>query len=167
MIVYLLGIVNNNTQPMNHIITLFAIVCVSAVLHAETGADRFVQKLKLPSKLTAVVAEGDFEARSTGSFSVRLYSSESAQPGDDTTFFVGGVICERDGSIEEVKLADIDGNGKPTLIVTVGNVGTGQYLSAYAFAVDTRQVWPRATVMDLAKDADPIAALKKAKRNRK
>jgi hypothetical protein len=98
---------------------------------------------------------------------VRLYSTENAQPGDDTTFFVGGAICERDGSIEEVKLADIDGNGKPDLIVTVRNVGTGQLLSAYAFAADTRRVWLRATVTDLAKDADPIAALKKAKRIRK
>ena len=41
--------------------------------------------------MTAVVAEGDFEARSIGSFTVRLYSTENAQPGDDTTFFVGGV----------------------------------------------------------------------------
>ena len=152
---------------MKSIIALIAAVLLSATLHAEAGVHRFVRKVKLPAELTAVVAEGDFEARSIGSFTVRLYSTENAQPGDDTTFFVGGVICERDGSIEEVKLADIDGNGKPTLIVTVRNVGTGQYLSAYAFAADTRRVWLRATVADLAKDADPIAALKKAKRNRK
>jgi hypothetical protein len=150
---------------MKSIIALVAVVLFSATLHA--GVHRFVRKVKLPSELTAVVAEGDFEARSIGSFTVRLYSTENAQPGDDTTFFVGGVICERDGSIEEVKLADIDGNGKPDLIVTVRNVGTGQFLSAYAFAVDTGRVWLRATATDLAKDADSIAALKKAKRNRK
>ena len=152
---------------MKSIIALFAVVLFSAMLHAETGAHRFVRKIKLPSELTAVVAEGDFEARSIGSFTVRLYSTENAQPGDDTTFFVGGIICERDGTIEKVKIADIDGSGKPDLIVTVRNVGTGQYLSAYAFAVDTRRVWLRATVTDLAKDADPIAALKKAKTNQK
>ena len=45
----------------------------------------FVEKLALPSGQTAVVAEGDFEARSIGSYSVRIYSRQSAQPDDDTT----------------------------------------------------------------------------------
>ena len=152
---------------MKTIITLLAAVIVSAALHAEAEANRFIQKIKLPSELTAVVAEGDFEARSIGSFSVRLYSSENAQPGDDTTFFVTGVIRERDGTIEKVELADIDGDGKPEIIVTVRCVGTGSYLSADAFAFEKKRLWLRASVADLAKDADPIAALKKAKLNKK
>lgn len=152
-----------NQPHMKKIIVLFVAVFVSAALPAETGIDRFVQKIKLPSQLTAVVAEGDFEARSIGSFSVRLYSAEAAQPGDDTTFFVAGIIRERDGSIEKVELADIDGDGKPELVVTVRNAGTGSYLSAAAFAFDKKRVWLQASVADLAKDADPVAALKKAK----
>ena len=36
----------------------------------------FVEKLALPSGQTAVVAEGDFEARSIGSYSVRIYSNK-------------------------------------------------------------------------------------------
>ena len=147
---------------MKSIITLFAAVFVSAVLHAEAGVDRFVQKIKLSSELTAVVAEGDLEARSIGSYTVRLYSTENAQPGDDTTFFVAGVLHERDGSIEKVELADIDGDGNPEIVVTVRNVASGQYLSAEAFAFDKKRVWLRALVADLAKDADPISALKKA-----
>ena len=148
---------------MKSLITLVAIVSVSALLHAEVGVDRFLQKIKLPSELTAVVAEGDFEARTIGSYSVRLYSSENAQPGDDTTFYVTGVIQERDGYIEKVELADIDGNGKPEIVVTVRCGGTGSYLSAAAFTFDKKRIWVRASVTDLAKDADPIAALKKAK----
>jgi hypothetical protein len=154
---------------MKSIITLIIVVLACSALHAEAGVDRdrFVKKVKLSSELTAVVAEGDFEARSIGSFSVRLYTSENAQSGDATTFFVAGVIRERDGSIEEVQLADIDGDGKPELIVTVRNVGTGQYLSADAFAFDKKRVWLRATVTDLVKNADPVAALKKSKLEKK
>lgn len=152
---------------MKSLIALIALAFVPAVLHAEEGIGRFVQKIRLPSKLTAVVAEGDFEARSIGSFSVRLYSMENAQSGDDTTFFVTGIIRQRDGSIEKLELADIDGDGNPELIVTVRSAGTGQYLSADAFAFDKKLVRLRATVSDLAKDADPIAALKKAKLNKK
>lgn len=150
---------------MNRIIALLAGILVSAVLPAEAGAGRFVQKLKLPSQLTAVVAEGDFEARSTGSFSVRLYSSENAQPGDDTTFFVTGLIRERDGWIEKLELADIDGDGKPEIIVLVRSGGVGLSLSAYAFAFAKERLWLRTSVVDLEKDDNPIAALKKAKKN--
>ena len=146
---------------------LIAIILFSTALHAQAGVDRFVQKIKLPAELTAVVAEGDFEARSIGSFTVRLYSTENAQPGDDTTFFVDGIIRERNGSIEKVELADIDGDGKAELIVTVRNAGTGSYLSACAFGFEKKRVWLRAAVADLAKDADPLAALKKAKMNKK
>lgn len=112
-----------------------------------------------------MVAEGDFEARSTGSFSVRLYSSENAQPGDDTTFFVTGLIRGRDGWIEKLELADIDGDGKPEIIVLVRSGGVGLSLSAHAFAFAKERLWLRASVVDLEKDDNPIAALKKAKMN--
>ena len=148
---------------MKCIATLFVVVFVSAVLHAKAGVDRFVQKLKLASGLTAVVAEGDLEARSIGSYTVRLYSAGNAQPGDDATFFVSGLIRERNGYIEKVELASIDGDGKPELVVTVRCVGAGSYLYADAFAFDEKRVWLRASVVDLPKGADPIAALKKAK----
>ena len=48
-----------------------------------------------------MVAEGDFEARSIGSYSVRIYSRQSAQPDVDTTFFSSGVIRARDGTVEK------------------------------------------------------------------
>lgn len=145
---------------MKPIAALFAAVLGSTVLFAGNAPDRFVEKVRLSSDLTAVVAEGDFEAHSTGSLSVRLYSAKSALPGDNTTFFVAGVIQERDGHIEKVVLADVDGDGRPEIVVIVRCVGTGSFLSAQAFAVNDKSVRLRASVADLQRDADVLAALK-------
>ena len=47
---------------------------LAAAAHA-VAQDRFIAKLALPTGQTVVVAEGEFEARSIGSFSVRLYDA--------------------------------------------------------------------------------------------
>jgi len=52
------------------------VIGLSATAQAQ---DRHVGKLRLPSNQTVVVAEGDLEARSTGSFSVRLYAAADAR----------------------------------------------------------------------------------------
>jgi hypothetical protein len=109
---------------------------------------------------TAVVAEGDFEARSIGSYSVRIYSSQSARPEDDTTFFTSGIIRARDGTVEKAFLADLDNAGSPSLVVAIRSAGSGGYLSADAFTVGKDSVSLRASVAGLAATADPIAALK-------
>lgn len=150
-------------QQMRKILILSEAVLASVVLQAGVAADRFIQKVKLPLGLTAVVAEGDLEARSIGSFSVRTYSAENARPGDDTTFFVTGVIHERDGSIEKVALADIDGDGRVEIVVAVRSAGSGSYLSAHAFAYDKKTLVLLGSVADLAPEADPIAELKKTR----
>src|SRR5512147_2481873 len=85
---------------------------------AVASADRFVQKLALPDGQAVVVAEGDLEARSIGTYTVRLYSS------DDTTRYLSGVIAVRDGSIESIRLADLDGRGEQ-LVVIVRSAGSG------------------------------------------
>ena len=121
---------------------------------------RYLHKLALPSGQTAVVAEGDFEARSIGSYSVRIYSSENAQPGDDTTFFSAGLVRPRDGTVEKVFLADLGDGGSSSLVVTMRSAGSGGYLSADAFAVDKRSVALRGSVSGLPGNADPVAALK-------
>lgn len=143
------------------------ILSFATVVTTQAAADRFVQKIHLPAGLTAVVAEGDLEARSIGSFTVRLYSREHAQAGDDTTFFLSGIIRKRDGTIEKIEHADIDGDGKPELIVLVRSAGTGQYISADAFGFDNTCIWLHAAVANVAYNTDAIAALKKAKPNRK
>jgi len=120
----------------------------------------FVQKLALATEQTAVVAEGDFEARSIGSYSVRIYSTQNAQPDDDTTFFSSGVIRARDGTIEKVFLAELGNDGAPSLVVAIRSAGSGGYLSADAFTIGKNTIVLRASVSGLAENADPVAALK-------
>ena len=124
----------------------------------ETNA-RFVQKLAVPDGQTAVVAEGDFEARSIGSYSIRVYSRESAHPDDDTTFFSEGVIRPRDGTVEKAFLANIANDGPPSLVVVIRSAGSGGYLSADAFTIANKAVIFRTSAAALPANADSVAAL--------
>jgi len=142
---------------MRRILAAAIIVFLTAPVLA-AAQERFVSKLKLPTGQTAVVAEGDFEARSIGSFSVRLYEAASAP--DETTFFTSGLIRARDGVLEKAILADVDGNHKPEIIVIARSVGTGGYLSAHAFAFANDGLSFLAAVEGLAPDADPVVALR-------
>jgi ecotin len=131
------------------------------IWRVETAA-RFVHKLALPGGLTAVVAEGDVEARSVGSYSLRLYSTRNAQAGDDTAFFLSGAVRARDGAVEKILLADLDNDGRSSLVVTTRSAGSGGYLSADAYTVDKYRFELRASVSGLPANADPVAALKSA-----
>ena len=143
---------------MKPVIESLAVLLISAVILTAAEADRFVQKIELGSGRIAVVAEGDFEPRSIGSFSVRLYSGAHPQvPTDD---FLAGVIHGRDGAVEKVVPADVDGDGRDEIVVIVRNAGTGGYLSAHAFAVEKKRLVLRASVAWLAPVADPVAVLK-------
>ena len=121
---------------------------------------RFVQKIALASGQTAVVAEGDFEARSIGSYSVRVYSTLNERPQDDTNFFSAGVIRPRDGTVEKVFLADLGNDRPPSLVVAIRSAGSGGYLSADAYTIGINTVVLRASVSGLAANADAVAALK-------
>jgi len=149
---------------MNRFLALLVALLASGFAHA-ADSERFITKVKLPSGQTAVVAEGDFEARSIGSFSVRLY--DTAPPGDETTFFIAGQVRARDGTVEKVVLADIVGDQRPELVVIVRSAGTGGFLSAHAFALDRKRLIFRAAVKDLPPEANPIAALRKSTASRK
>ena len=140
------------------------VVCLLLLCSSLAGAAeptrRFVQKLALPTGQTAVVAEGEFEARSIGSYSVRVYSTQSAQPNDDTTFFSAGVIRARDGTVDRIFLADLGNDGASSLVVAIRSAGSGGYLSADAFTIGKNTVVLRASVSGLAGNADPVVALK-------
>jgi hypothetical protein len=154
---------NSNGMHMNRFLALVFALLASGTSNAADPV-RFLTKVKLPSGQTAVVAEGDFEARSIGSFSVRLY--DAAPSGDETTFFRAGVVRSRDGTVEKVLLADIDGDRRPEIIVLVRSAGTGGYLSAQAFAFDKQRLIFRAAVEGLPPDAEPIATLRSSIRKR-
>ena len=135
----------------------FSAASVAAAPNCDT-ADRYVQKMLLRSGQTVVIAEGDCEARSLGSYSVRLYNADG---GDDATFYVAGVILERDGTIDAVRLADLDGDDRDEVVVVIRSVGSGGYLSAQALAIANKKIEVRSSVKGLPNDADPIAALTK------
>lgn len=141
-------------------VTALVLLLITSV-HA-APQERFLSKLTLPTGETVVVAEGDFEARSIGSFSVRLY--EAAAAPDETTFFTSGLIRARDGVVEKVMLADIDGDQKQEIVVTVRSVGTGSYLSAHSFAVANGKLLFVAAAEGLAANTDPVAALRKSRK---
>ncbi len=120
---------------------------------AATSSDRYVHKIDLPDGQTVVVAEGDYEPRSIGTYTVRLYASH------DTAFYTSGVILPRDGTIVEVRLADLGGSGERQLVVIIRSVGTGGYLSAQALSFTNQRIEVRSHVAGLPKDADAVAAL--------
>lgn len=146
---------------MNKLFAAVLLLISPLALHA-SDAGRFITKVRLPSGQTVVVAEGDFEARSTGSFSLRLY--DAASPGDETTFFSAGQIRARDGSIEKVVVVDLVGDQDPEVIVIVRSVGTGGYLSAQAFTIGKQTMAFHSMVEGLPAAADPIKALGAANR---
>ena len=97
---------------------------------------------------------------------MRLYAASAAQP-NDTTIFESGVLLPRDGTIEDVRLADIDGDKHDEIIVIVRSAGTGGYLSAQALSFANDRIEARTKVSDLPADADPVAALDKTHRSDK
>lgn len=133
---------------------------------ASAATDRVVIRLRLEPDVTVVVAEGDFEPRSIGSFSVRAYRADSAAVRQelDTDDFIGGRICERDGVVEAVTATDIDGDGRAEVVVKIRSAGSGGYLSAVAVAVRERAVEVRARVENLDATADVLKALREVTR---
>ena len=151
-----------NSRGLNIIKSfVLSILMLSTGVLPVMASDQFITKLKLPSGQTVVVSEGKFEARSIGSFSIRLY--QAASVGDETTFFSSGLISGRDGIIEKVVLVDIYSDEQPEIIVIVRSVGTGNYLSAHAFAIGKHgQLISISVVESLQPEADPVEALRKS-----
>jgi hypothetical protein len=134
------------------------------------GADtdgRFQQALALNNGQHVVVAEGEFEPRSTGSYSARLYASQNPEfPFDD---FIIGVVLPRDGFIETVQvvvlpmLAIYPAPPSPgeCFAVIQRNVGSGSYRSGEILCVKGSRFELRAHVSGLAAEADVLAELLK------
>jgi hypothetical protein len=129
----------------------------SAALGADGGA-RAVKQAVIPGGSTiVVVAEGDFEARSIGSYSVRVYGAANPRfPFDD---FIAGTVRPRDGTIDHIGFADLDRDGSPELVVIIRSAGTGAQLSADAFRLRGTVLMLLESVSSLANDTDPIRAL--------
>jgi hypothetical protein len=137
-------------------------VAVAFVASAAPGADsdaRTVKQKAIPGRTgIVVVAEGDFEPRSVGSYSVRVYAA--ANPRFPFDAFVAGTVRPRDGTIDLLGFSDLNHDGSPEIIVVMRSAGSGAYLSAEAFQFRGTALTLLETVSGLPKDADPIRALK-------
>ena len=125
-----------------------------------TTADRFTQTVPLTQGLVAVVAEGDLEARSMGSYTVRAYFDAEASSGNETTFYAAGLVRPRDGTVRSASALALPGRPRPLLMVVMQSAGSGGYLSAEAFAVEPRAVRLLARVSDLGPAEDPATHLR-------
>ncbi|NJD24065.1 MAG: hypothetical protein FIB06_01520 [Betaproteobacteria bacterium] len=138
---------------------LLAALVGAAFVGKAHAAEHFSEKVSIGPGLVAVVSEGEFEARSVGSYSVRVYFDSSGQPGNETTFYAAGLIRARDGTVRSIAPLQVAGRKRPVLMVVVESAGSGGYLSADAFAVEPRAVRLLASVSGLAPSDDPAAKL--------
>ncbi len=136
------------------------LVClVAAFAYGAEPNLRFVKKFQFGgAPEVIVVAEGEFEPRSAGSYTVRLYAGSSKKfPTDD---FVVGLVRPRNGIVEAVRFDDIDDDDRPEIVVIIRSVGSGGHLSADAFRYRARSLEFAASIAGLDKGADPIQALR-------
>ncbi len=146
------------------LLSLSVLLTISTALSADE-THRFVRKVAFPgSPKTVVVAEGDFEPRSVGSYSIRAYGGTDPRfPYDE---FIAATVRPRDGMVEDVRFSDLDRDGLPDIIVVIRAAGTGGYLSADAFQLQGTVLTLLESVSGLARDADPVRALQAKLRNR-
>jgi len=154
--------VNGNkviTAGMNKVISaMISVLLAQTIVLAAEQNYRFVEKMKFPAgPEVVVVAEGEFEPRSIGSYSVRVYSGANPEyPLDD---YIAGIVLPRDGVIARMQFQDLDGDGIAEIIVIIRSTGSGGYLSADAFSYGNKSLKLLVSVLRLAKGADPIPAL--------
>jgi Periplasmic lysozyme inhibitor of I-type lysozyme len=137
---------------------LAAMLFALAAPPAAGAEERVVKRAALPAAhATVVVAEGDLEPRSVGSYSIRAYDTRDPRHPYDR--FLAGAVRPRNGAIEELRFADVDRDGLADIIVVMRGAGTGGYRSADAFRLRGRTLKLLGSVSGLAKDADPVRAL--------
>ena len=138
------------------LVCLGGALAASVTLAAGQGA-RIVSKVLPGTSTVVVVAEGELEPRSVGSYSVRTYAGTSPRfPYDD---FIAGAVRPRDGSLDDVLFSDVDGDGSAEIVVVIRSAGTGGYLSADAFRLRGTTLSLAGSVSGLPSDADPVRAL--------
>jgi len=140
------------------ILSLGFALTVSVAL-ADDGNSRPVKEaVHQAGALMAVAAEGDFEPRSIGSYSLRIYNRINPDfPYDN---FTAGTVRPRDGSVEDVSFSDLDNDGALEIVVVIRSAGTGAYLAGDAFQLNGARLTFLESVSNLAPDADPVRALK-------
>ena len=104
------------------------------------------------------LSEGPGEPRSVGSYALRLYDAVVSEWPYDR--FVEGVVRRRKGSVRDLVLEDIDGDGKVDVVVVVGSVGSGGYRFADGFGVNDGRLRFLGSVEWLDPGIDPVERLR-------
>ena len=146
-------------------LSIFSVLVSAHLLFGAQSEQRFVQLFQFPGTLESlVIAEGDLEPRSVGSYAVRVYEAHSEKFATDE--FIAGIVRPRNGIIEAVRFDDIDGDNRPEIVVVIRAVGSGGYLSADGFRFRNRLLEWMGSVADLDKTADPVLALREKLKSR-
>jgi hypothetical protein len=144
--------------------TALAATCAALLLAAPASARNGVA-VTLPDKRVAVLAQGDLEQDSVGSYSVTIFKDSTL------THFVAGAVFSRDGAIlradgkARTRFADITGDGVPELIVSKLSPGPGNRVEVDALKIDAASITFVIRVRTDGKH-DEVAELKAACRRR-
>lgn len=139
-------------------VTLAAAVLATAAPAFAADVNRIVLNGSDEGLAVNVVAdEGEGEPRSTGSYALRLY--KSGDPSYPFDAFVAGAVRARDGTLEALKFADLNRDGKNEIIVVVRSAGSGGYLSADAYRLQKGALVLAASKSGLPANTDPVAEL--------
>ena len=114
------------------------------VLAMERTYDDGENKDNLPLKFAwsnAVFAvdEGRGESASIGSYSIRAFAA-NYDHSDELMDFIAGVVRPRDGGIEKCWVTDLDGDGKPEVVVWIECAGSGGYGTLDIFTFDGKKL---------------------------
>jgi hypothetical protein len=111
---------------------------IALVVSPVWSADRFVAQFPLRGGFVCVVAEGDGEPRSIGTFSVRVY--RNLDVGD----YAAGIIARRDGFVRSAYALPPAADGRAQIAVEVETAGSGRHATLHVFTFDppTRTLRP-------------------------
>jgi hypothetical protein len=140
-------------------LSLAALILTASSFAADNGSRVIKSGIYPATKGMVVVAEGDYEPRGIGSYTLRVYAkNDPAYPYDE---FLTGTIRPRNGTVESLTFADIDRDGTAEIIVTTRYVGSGNYVTVDAFRLRKKNLQLVTSIAGMDASKDAIQALKK------
>lgn len=141
---------------------LAALVLTSSVFAADKDRSK---SATMANGMTIVVSEGALEPRGAGSYSLQLYAkNDPAYPYDR---FVAGLVHRRNGTVEEIRLVDLNRDKQMELVVIARYIGSGEYLTVDAFQVRQKSVRLLTSIAGMDAKKDPVKALKRKLNSRR
>jgi hypothetical protein len=135
---------------------LLAVLALTSSAYA-VDKDRS-KSASMPNGMTVVVSEGALEPRGAGSYSLQLYArNDPAYPYDR---FVAGLVHRRNGTVEEIRLVDLNRDRQMEVVVVTRYSGSGEYVSADAFRVQDKSVRLLTSIAGMDARKDVVKALK-------